>query len=86
MSLEEAFTYYRDIIQMQYLAPTTIAPGETDMSSSSQEQKPEPSVTDKKLTGENRPSLTPEQVRAGSNGNNDPCRATDLLEKVSSWV
>jgi hypothetical protein len=28
VSLEEAFTYYRDIIQMQYLAPTTIAPGE----------------------------------------------------------
>lgn len=36
------------------------------MSSSFQEQKPEPSVTDKKLTGESRPPLTPEQVRAGS--------------------
>lgn len=28
VSLEEAFQYYRDIIQMQYLDSTTIAPGE----------------------------------------------------------
>lgn len=27
-SLESAFLYYRDIVQMQYLGPTTIAPGE----------------------------------------------------------
>lgn len=28
VSLEDAINYYRDVIQMQYLGPTTIAPGE----------------------------------------------------------
>ncbi|MCL1472004.1 hypothetical protein [Argonema antarcticum] len=28
VSLEDAFTYYRDIVSMQYLGQTTIAPGE----------------------------------------------------------
>lgn len=36
------------------------------MSSSSQEQKPQPSVEDKKASGESRRPLTPDEVRAGT--------------------